>query len=328
MVLGAFQPNAFVIAAAVLLDLALGDPVYPLHPIRLMGRTLKVFENLLRHFGMSGYGGGIALFSVLAFIWAAVPAAALVQLVRSLPSVAFGVEVFLAYSMIALHDLLRHAWQVERAAVRDDVEGARTAISRLVGRDTARMDIAACRRAAIESMSENLTDGWISPIFWYAIGGLPCLLLFKVISSMDSMVGYKTPRYLRFGWCGARLDDVFNWIPARLTWLLLSFAAIFVPKCSAWHGLVFGWRQHAIIPGPNAGWSEAATAGALRRRLIGPIWKEGTLVTEVWLGNLSDPAAGTRSDLQLASILVTATGLLFAGVAIAILTIVYGIHRP
>jgi adenosylcobinamide-phosphate synthase len=177
-------------------------------------------------------------------------------------------------------------------------------------------------------MSENLTDGWISPIFWYAIGGLPCLLLFKVISSMDSMVGYKTPRYLRFGWCGARLDDVFNWIPARLTWLLLSFAAIFVPKCSAWHGLVFGWRQHAIIPGPNAGWSEAATAGALRRRLIGPIWKEGTLVTEVWLGNLSDPAAGTRSDLQLASILVTATGLLFAGVAIAILTIVYGIHRP
>ena len=96
------------------------------------------------------------------------------------------------------------------------------AVAKLVGRDTARMDGAACTRAAIESLSENLTDGFISPVFWYALGGLPGLSLFKVVSTMDSMVGYKTERYLRFGWCGARMDDWMNWIPARITWLLLS----------------------------------------------------------------------------------------------------------
>ena len=101
----------------------------------------------------------------------------------------------------------------------------------LVGRDIEKMDIAACRRAAIESISENFVDGVVSAVFWYALLGIPGLLLFKVASTMDSMVGYKTPPYFYFGWCGARLDDLMNYIPARLTWLLLGFFAI--PK---------GWR--------------------------------------------------------------------------------------
>ena len=91
-----------------------------------------------------------------------------------------------------------------------------------MGRDTTAWTRAACRRAAIESLSENLTDGFISAIFWYVLPGLPGLVVFKVVSTMDSMVGYKTPRYLRFGWCGARLDDVMNFVPARLTWLLIA----------------------------------------------------------------------------------------------------------
>ena len=95
-------------------------------------------------------------------------------------------------------------------------------MSALVGRDTDRMDAGACRRAAVESLSENLTDGFVSPVFWYVLAGIPGLVLFKVVSTMDSMVGYKTPRYLRFGWCGARLDDVMNFVPARLTWLVIA----------------------------------------------------------------------------------------------------------
>jgi adenosylcobinamide-phosphate synthase len=326
VVLEAFQPNAFVIASGVLLDLAIGDPVYSLHPIRLMGRTLAIFENILWRLGTNGYGGGITLFFILALIWVVIPVAVVPLVGHALPKIAIGLQIFLAYSMIALHDLLRHAWRVGRAANRNDVAGARSAISQLVGRDTARMDLAACRRAAIESTSENLTDGWISPIFWYALGGLPCLLLFKVVSTMDSMVGFKTGRYFRFGWCGARMDDVMNWLPARLTWLLLSFVALFIPQCSAWQALVFGWRQHAIVPGPNAGWSEAATAGALKRRLIGPIWKADKLITEIWLGNSSDPPAGTHSDLQRAAILVIPTGVLFAGLAIAVIVFTYGVR--
>jgi adenosylcobinamide-phosphate synthase len=326
VVLNVFEPNVFVIASAVLLDLAIGDPVYRFHPIRLMGRTLNVFENLLWHLEMNGYGGGITLFFLLALIWAAIPAIALGLLEASRPKMAIGLQVFLAYSMIALHDLLRHAWRVGRAANRGDLAGARLAISQLVGRDIARMDLGACRRAAIESTSENLTDGWISPIFWYVVGGLPLLLLFKVVSTMDSMVGFKTERYFRFGWCGARMDDVMNWIPARLTWLLLSLMAFLLPNYSARQALICGWRQHAIIPGPNAGWSEATTAGALRRRLIGPIWKEGRLITDVWLGNPSDSPAETHSDLQRAGILVTMTGLVFAGLAAAVIVLIYGIH--
>lgn len=304
-------PNPWLLAAGVLLDLALGDPEYALHPVRLIGWTLTRIESVLRRFGLDGYVGGILLFVLLTALW--VSAAALLVQVSIL------VQVFWIYSLLAMRDLLRHGWAVERAARRGDLEGARTAIARLVGRDTSKMDIAACRRAAIESLSENLTDGFISPIFWYALAGLPGLVLFKVVSTMDSMVGYKTPRYLRFGWCGARLDDAMNWIPARLTWLLLAAIAAFLPGYSARKGLSIGWRQHAIVPGPNSGWSEAAIAGAIERKLIGPIWANGELVTSVWLGAPADPPAGEGSDLRRAAVLVTATGLAFALLAVAAL---------
>jgi adenosylcobinamide-phosphate synthase len=181
------------------------------------------------------------------------------------------------------------------------------------------MDGAACTRAAIESLSENLTDGFVSPVFWYALGGLPGLVLFKVVSTMDSMVGYKTERYFRFGWCGARTDDLMNWIPARITWLLLSVAAWVLPGYSGRKSLMVGWRQHGIVPGPNSGWSEAATAGALERRLIGPIWAGGQLVTDVWLGDADDVPAGEPRDFHRAAVLITATGVLAVAIAIGIL---------
>jgi adenosylcobinamide-phosphate synthase len=228
-------------------------------------------------------------------------------------------SVFLIYSLLALRDLLRHGADVERAATRGDLDAARFAVAKLVGRDTSRMDGAACTRAAIESLSENLTDGFISPVFWYALGGLPGLIVFKVVSTMDSMVGYKTERYLRFGWCGARMDDWMNWIPARITWLLLSAVAALLPGYSARKCLAVGWRQHAIVPGPNSGWSEAATAGALERRLIGPIWAGGQLVTDIWLGETGDPPAGAAHDFHRAAELVTATGILAVAIAIGIL---------
>jgi adenosylcobinamide-phosphate synthase len=136
---------------------------------------------------------------------------------------------------------------------------------------------------------------------------------------MDSMVGYKTEKYIRFGWCGARMDDVMNWIPARIAWLLISAVAFLLPGYSARKSLAIGWRQHAIVPGPNSGWSEAAAAGAIQRRLAGPIWAHGKLVTETWLGDPADPPAGAPGDFSRAAVLATAAGLLGAAVAIAIL---------
>jgi adenosylcobinamide-phosphate synthase len=309
-------PNPWFLAAGVALDLMFGDPRYAAHPVRLMGWSLARLEAMLRKFGMDGYAGGILLFLLLGGIWAGGVSA----LITVLPhDMAIAVEIFLIYSLLALRDLLRHGWEVERAATRNDLAGARTAISNLVGRDTSKMDLASCRRAAIESLSENLTDGFVSPIFWYALAGLPGLLLFKVVSTMDSMVGYKTPRYLQFGWCGARTDDLMNWIPARLTWLFISGIALFIPKGSMHKAFVVGWKQHAVVPGPNSGWSEAATAGAIQRKLVGPIWADGKIVTEIWLGDPSDPPAGADGDFPRAAMLVTAVGLFSAALAIAIL---------
>jgi adenosylcobinamide-phosphate synthase len=316
---GALAPDPWLLAAAVVLDLALGDPRYAAHPIRLMGWMLMRIEAALRRTGADGYGGGIALFVALAVLWVGGTSALVLAAATRERVLAAALHLFLVYSLLALGDLLRHGWAVESALRRDDIASARAAVGQLVGRDTETMDAGACRRAVIESVSENLTDGFVSPIFWYALFGLPALVLFKVVSTMDSMVGYKTPLYLRFGWCGARLDDVMNWIPARLTWLLLAASAMFVPGCSPSGALRFGWRQHALLPSPNSGWSEAATAGAIRRRLIGPIWRGGALVTDVWLGDPAMPPAEDAGDYRRAALLMLVAGLLSASLAVVVL---------
>lgn len=118
------------------------------------------------------------------------------------------------------------------------------------------------------------------------------------------MIGYKTEQYIRFGWCGARLDDYLNLIPARLTWVQIALAALLVPRCSGLKAIRVGWRQHALVPGPNAGWSEAAIAGGIRRRLAGPIWANGRLVTETWLGDPADAPASSAPDYRRASWIV------------------------
>jgi adenosylcobinamide-phosphate synthase len=308
-------PHPLALIVAVLVDLAIGDPVYRWHPVRLIGHALSSIESALRRMGADGYGGGIVLFVLLSAVslgasvgvmwlaWRTVGAAA-----------AWAVHGFLLYSLLALGDLLRHVWRVERG-VSESLDAGRAAIAHLVGRDTHHMDAAACRRAAVESLSENLTDGFTSAVFWYAIGGLPGLVVFKVVSTMDSMVGYKTERYLRFGWCGARLDDVMNYVPARLTWLLIAIVGLLVPGCSARRALRVGFAQHAVLPGPNSGWSEAATAGALQRRLVGPIWMRDQLVTDVWIGATEDPPLSTRSDVARGIALITVAGLTMVALA-------------
>lgn len=312
-------PHPVALGVAVALDFATGDPEYRLHPVRLIGRSLELVERGLRRVGADGYGGGIALFALLAVIWVG-GVSGLVMSLSSLGSWAgAAAHVFVLYSFLALGDLLRHGRDIERAVAAGTLDAARRNVSRLVGRDTEPMDGAACRRAAVESLSENLTDGFTSAVFWYAIGGLPVLTLFKIVSTMDSMVGYRTPRYREFGWCGARLDDVMNFVPARLTWLLVALIAAVLPGYSGRKALRVGMEQHALLPGPNAGWSEAAVAGALGRRLVGPIWLKGQLVTEQWLGDPADPPLATAADYRRASRLVAISGITAAAGAIAAL---------
>lgn len=315
----ALEPNAWLLIAGVSLDLLLGDPVYAWHPVRLVGRALTWTEHRLRAWGLDGYAGGILLFVALAA--ASLAAVLIAGFVASsiTPSLAWVVHLLVLYSLLALGDLLRHVWRIERSVRSGDLARARGAVSALVGRDTDRMDAAACRRAAVESLSENLTDGFVSPVFWYAVAGLAGVTLFKVVSTMDSMVGYRTPRYLRFGWCGARLDDVMNYVPARLTWLLVTAVAAVLPSYSAVKAWRVGANQHALLLGPNSGWSEASTAGAIQRRIVGPIWLNGVQVTDRWIGDPSDPPLESGTDVTRAMALAVASG--FAATAVAALAI-------
>jgi len=313
------SPNPTALAVAVVIDLVVGDPVYRAHPIRLIGASLRWLEGRLRALGWDEYGGGIALFGSLVVVWMSVLLLLMAPASILSPRLARALHIGLLYTMLALGDLLHHVWRIESAVRTGDLDRARNAVSALVGRDTDRMDEGACRRAAVESLSENLTDGFVSPVFWYTALGLPGIVLFKIVSTMDSMVGYKTPQYLRFGWCGARLDDAMNYVPARLTWLLISIMAFVLPGCSGYKAWRIGLQQYAVLPGPNSGWSEAATAGAIQRRIVGPIWLRGQMVTDVWVGDVDDPPLSTSADVTRATIVVVATGLATVGFAIGTL---------
>lgn len=309
MDINGLAPSASLLLAGLILDALLGDPQFRFHPIRLIGRTLSSFEQFLRRTHCDGYGGGCILFLMLAVTWVVLPSLLVIWLGTLL-------HVLIVYAFFAMRNLIDHVRAVGRAARRDDLDAARRAIGLLVGRDTAPMDLAACRRAAIESLSENFVDGFLSPLFWYLLLGIPGLLLFKVISTMDSMVGYKSALYLRFGWCGARLDDLMNYIPARLAWLILGLSSLPFSNLSPRKGWRIGLEQHSVLPGPNPGWSEATMAGVLQRRLIGPIWKDGILVTKLWIGDPNDPEAGTHHDLTRAVRVTISAALLSALAAV------------
>lgn len=327
MVLNSLTPRADLLLLAVVLDFLLGDPVYRWHPVRLIGGSLRWIEARLRAIGADGYVGGCALFVLLAVVWVGIAVALLASVAWLHPVAGAALHLFMLYSLLALRDLLKHVGAIDAAAAAGDLPAAQRAAGRLVGRDTERMDAAACRRSGIESLAENLVDGFVSPIFWYCLAGAPGLVVFKTVSTMDSMVGYKTERYLQFGWCGARLDDLMNWVPARLAWLLIACAAALIPAVSGREALRFGWRQHAVVPGPNAGWSEAALAGAIRRRLVGPIWLDGRQVTDVWIGDPAAPAAATSADCRQARRTVLVTAALVVGAAIAVLAMARDLSR-
>ena len=240
MDLSGLAPRADLLALALALDLLLGDPVYRWHPVRLIGGSLARVEGALRAAGADGRAGGCILFVVLAAAWGG-GSAAVVAGAGGLHAAAAGaVHLLLLYSLLALGDLLAHAEAVVAAATAGDLAAARAAAARLVGRDPYRMDLAACRRSAIESLGESLVDGVVSPIFWYCVAGVPGIVVFKVVSTMDSMVGYRTDRYREFGWCGARLDDLLNLLPARASWLLVAVAAVVVPRRFRRRGVALG----------------------------------------------------------------------------------------
>ncbi len=300
-------PPIALVLVACLADGLMGDPVYTLHPIRLLGAWGQMWEKIVFDYRLDGHFGGIIHWMVV------VGGALLVwwTLHRLLtlwhPWMAWAWDVFVAYSLLCLRDLLVHGRRVLKSL--DDLPKARQQVAMLVGRDTDQLDLAGVVRATIESLSENLTDGVLTPLWALCLFGLPGLILVKAISSLDSMVGYRNVRYRRFGWAAARSDDIVHWLPARLSVFLIALAAALLrlhPRLA----ISAARRWHGMLASPNSGWSEAACAGALRVRLVGPIRYQGELVNEAFMGDDAWPADLDGSHLDQALRLILVSGLL------------------
>jgi len=190
----------------------------------------------------------------------------------------FLISVLLAWPLLASRSLYSHVKDVAQPLELMDLRSAREAVSMIVGRDPKQLDTAGVGRAAIESLAENTSDGVVAPIFWGLIFGLPGILAYKAINTMDSMIGYKTPKHLDFGWAAARIDDLANWVPARLTGLIIAMISG-TPNAA----LQTIRRDAGKHRSPNAGWPESAMAAALGVRLSGPRSYHDKQTNDPWL---------------------------------------------
>jgi adenosylcobinamide-phosphate synthase len=282
------------------LDLCLGWPGWLYarigHPVTWLGAAVAALERRTND-GSHGRrlvrGGAVALAVVTL---AALPALALQSL---LPDSALGIVLggVLAWPLIALRSMHEHVAAVAAPLATGDLEAARRAVAMIVGRDPAMLDTAGVARAGIESLAENTGDGIVAPVFWGAVAGLPGIAAYKAVNTLDSMIGHRNARYEAFGKLAARLDDLANLIPARLTGLLFALAAPRRTAC-ALRVMLRDARRHRS---PNAGWPEAAMAGALGVRLSGPRAYGSHVSDEPWLnGTAPDPgAAAMRRALAL-----------------------------
>lgn len=325
---------ALILLAAFVLDLVLGDPRYPLHPVRLIGRAISSIENALRTRGCSGMlGGGLLAIGIFVLVVSCyLGLHVLLEQVHHCIALIF--DIAMVYSCLALRDLLNHAKPIARSLHQNDLQEARKALQRIVGRNTETLDDFGVARAAIESVSENFIDGFFSPLCWYVIGGVcgflfgfssvPCavssILVYKVVNTLDSMVGYLKEPYQYFGRISARMDDLMNFISARLGIVVLFFAAA-VCRLNALEGLRMTLRDRLKHASPNAGHSESFMAGALCLKLGGPANYPHGIIDRPWMGDGSLNAtnkqilASCRIVLCAGwiSVLVSVIGMMFLG---------------
>lgn len=307
------------LAAAYVLDLLAGDPSWLPHPVRWIGRLISWAENNLYDASASPWLLRSAGFLLWVLVIAVVVAAteAVTGLSHQFGQIVGGIVlVWLAFTTLATRSLHKESARVIREIERGDLELARYQLSRIVSRDTSNLDEAGILRAVVETISENISDGIVAPLFYLAIFGPVGALVYKAVNTMDSMLGYMNERYRYFGWFPARADDVANWIPARLTGWLVVGAAVCLGR---------DWRQAVRImlrdarkmKSPNAGYPEAAAAGALGVQLGGTNIYFGEPVEKPRLGDPTEPI--TRETCRRMTRLMYATSALAFFMAFCIL---------
>jgi adenosylcobinamide-phosphate synthase len=312
----------------MLIELCLGYPQALLraigHPVTWIGRLIAALDRLLnRDTADPSLRRGAGIVAVLLLLGIVGSIAYVVE--RELFRLPFGLVVtaVIASTLIAQRSLHRHVADVAGALENGGIAAGRATVAKIVGRDTAALDTAGIARAAIESLAENFSDGVVAPVVWLAIAGLPGAALYKAINTADSMIGHRTPRYADFGWAAARLDDLVNLPASRLAALLFVAAAALSKDASAadaWRTVRRDASQHRS---PNAGYPEAAMAGALGLSLAGPRVYGGVIVDDAAMGDgrRDATAADIHRALRLyrrADVLLLALIALIAGIVTAL----------
>lgn len=317
------HPTSLAIALSA--DALIGDPAWAYrrlpHPITLIGKVIAWADQQFNHASapeISRRRAGSLVCGILAVGAFLVGWVAQIILL-SLPGGPLWLGLVMS-SLIAQRSLYQHVDDVANALDLSGINGGRMTVARIVGRDPESLDEAGISRAAIESLAENFSDGIVAPVFWGLVLGLPGLLAYKTINTMDSMIGHKSPRYLHFGRAAAKLDDVVNLPASRLSALLLILASFFQRKANpanAWRAVRRDARRHKS---PNAGWPEAALAGALGFAVAGPRQYHGKLVSDPWMndgGRWQLKASDIRISLALYWRSCALLGLMVLGCAIA-----------
>ena len=293
----------------VALDLAIGDPRWLPHPVRGFGLLVVRLERLWRASRLPLKAAGIFFWLTAVGVAALVTAATMHYLPRP------WISIYWIFTLLALRDLDFEAALVIRALRGNNLAGARSMLSRIVGRDTALLDEPEILRATIETIAENLSDAVIAPLFYLALGGPVAMAVYKAINTLDSMAGYRNERYREFGWATARMDDLANFIPARLTAVLVWICATLL-RYNPRKSVTVTLRDARSQPSPNAGFPEAAVAGALGVRLGGLNYYQGIASRKPFLGDAERPLdlaayTKTRMLLYVSSLLMV---ILLAGV--------------
>jgi adenosylcobinamide-phosphate synthase len=304
--------RAKAIAAACLLDWIAGDPEWFPHPVRWMGRGTQLAESLLHRPGQSPRSELIAG----AMLTAGLVGASYLGTAKAIEMTGMATEILLGWTCLASRNLIDESLSIFRALEQEDLALARQRLSRIVGRDTQSLCETEIHRAIIETLAESASDGIVAPLFYMAIGGVPMAMAYKAVNTLDSMIGHADQRYFYFGKAAARLDDVANYLPSRITGLALTTAAAVGRETSAASALRTWQRDGGKHKSPNAGQPESAMAGALRVQLGGENTYAGETIAGPLLG--AEFERPLRHHVKQALRLVAAISLFTAAAVIAL----------
>lgn len=311
-----FISDWYVLPLAFLFDLLMGDPRWLFHPVRWMGKGIETLEPVFRKKIIDPRKAGLIL--ALTLIFSTFAASLLVLNIVNAVSPLLGtiLEVLMLYFCLSSCSLRKEALGVLEALEKHGLEPAKKRLAMIVGRDVEPLDEEGVCRAALETVAENFVDGVLSPLFWAGLGGAPLAMAYKMVNTLDSMVGYKNETYIEFGWASARIDDIANYIPSRLSVLVIA-VAVYLTKGDWKKTLDTGKNEGRNHASPNAGYPEAAFAGALGVKLGGPNLYGGIMMEKPYIGKDGSGVSGGHvrqacSLLQVSTLVAVFTAMTLA----------------